>query len=205
MQHRVTSAAPVSSSRCGYRARVSLKAACIFASFVLLPLPVSVVCVCVGVVVTVRRCCCPTRSTAASIRGGLFFFSSSSRVCQGHAALLRVVSVAKLTSVSHFQLLPSCLVYLRARFPACPAPPAARLMRVSCVFCVCATVKPLHEGKLSGAIYDKCQAACVCLCCWMRFLFISADSGFNINFFFMFYLSRHQFGSRVRWQREVGR
>lgn len=48
---------------------------------------------------------------------GFFFSSSSSRVCQGHAALLRVVSVAKLTSVSHFQLLPSCLVYLRARFP----------------------------------------------------------------------------------------
>lgn len=204
MQHRVTSAAPVSSSRCGYRARVSLKAACIFASFVLLPLPVSVVCVC--------RCCgncaallLPDPQHRSLHPWWAFFFFSSSRVCQGHAALLRVVSVAKLTSVSHFQLLPSCLVYLRARFPACPAPPAARLMRVSCVFCVCATVKPLHEGKLSGAIYDKCQAACVCLCCWMRFLLISADSGFNLNFFFMFYLSRHQFGSRVRWQREVGR
>lgn len=116
MQHRVTSAAPVSSSRCGYRARVSLKAACIFASFVLLPLPVSVVCVC--------RCCgncaallLPDPQHRSLHPWWAFFFFSSSRVCQGHAALLRVVSVAKLTSVSHFQLLPSCLVYLRARFP----------------------------------------------------------------------------------------
>ena len=155
MQHSVTSDAPVSSSRCGYRARVSLQAAWIFVSFVLLPLPVSVACVC--------RCCgncavlLAARPAAPQPPSVGFFFL---RVCQGHAALRRVVSVAKLTSVSHLQLLPSRLVYLRARFPACPAPPGNKRPAAGCrcccrcwwwwwwwgfrAFCVCATVKPLH-------------------------------------------------------------
>ena len=217
MQHSVTSDAPVSSSRCGYRARVSLQAAWIFVSFVLLPLPVSVACVC--------RCCgncavlLAARPAAPQPPSVGFFFSpcvSRTRSAASCSFCCQVNISVTLTAAS----IPSCV--LACTFPrlsrtSWKQTPRSRLplllpllvmmmmmmMRVSCVLCV----RNSQTAPLRGAVRGRFTTSVrlwVCVfrvgCDFSSFL----QSGFNRNFLF-FILSRHQFGSRVRWQRKVGR